>query len=128
MSESDSLSDSKPLLPKQQSHVVCQCHRLCLRSKAAILIILWTIVIGMVYTTLFVITASFITQYQNHDLSKVDSVVTYPLIIVYSLLAVVAMFYPLVGFVADVSCGHFKVVIFACVLICLPIAQCISVH
>ena len=83
---------------------------MCIPSKAGTLIILWTILFGFVYTAMCV-TAAVITL-NNHGLTLVDSVVTYPTSIMYAALAIVAMFYPLIGFLADVSCGRFRVVIF----------------
>ena len=83
--------------------------RLCILSRAGILIILWTIFFGLVYTSICTTAAVFILS--NHDHTLVGSVATYPMSIMYAGLAVVAMFYPLIGFLADVSCGRHKVVI-----------------
>ena len=104
--------DSLLLSSQHQSHVAINCWRnhLCIPSKAGTLIILWTVLFGFVYTAICV-TAAVITL-NNHSHSLVDSVVTYPTSIMYTALAIVAMFYPLIGFLADVSCGRFRVVIF----------------
>ena len=83
--------------------------RLCILSRAGILIILWTIFFGFVYTSICTTAAVFILSNRGHTL--VGSVATYPMSIMYAGLAVVAMFYPLIGFFADVSCGRHKVVI-----------------
>ena len=78
--------------------------------KAVTLIILWTVCIGIVYTSLCAVCAVIIAK--NHlKGNKVDSIATYPIIIIYAVLAIVATLYPFIGFVADVSCGRFKIVI-----------------
>ena len=101
------------LLPRSQaSNAVtnhgCRKSWICIQSKAGTLIIIWTILFGIVYIVICGITA--MTIFDNHGYALVDSVVTYPVIIMYAVLAVVAMCYPLIGFLADVSCGRFKVV------------------
>ena len=70
------------------------------------LIILWTTVVGAAFTFIkdfmaFVIVSS---KYSHiHDVGTVD-------LIPYAILAVVMVFYPLSGFIADVWCGRFKTV------------------
>ena len=104
MSESDSLIQTGS---NQQRRSKCK-SRLCLQSKAATLIILWTVFTGVAYTT---ICAACVLAIAVHI--KLASIVTYPTSIVYAVLAIyiVATLYPLIGFVADVSCGRFKMVI-----------------
>ena len=71
MSESDNLIPSET---NKQSCVKClSC--LCLQSKAAILIILWTVFIGAMYAVVCIVIAIAIKQNQ-HVGRKVDSVVT----------------------------------------------------
>ena len=53
----------------------------------------------------------------HHGHTLVGSVATYPMSIMYTGLAILAMFYPLIGFLADVSCGRYKVVIFCFTLV-----------
>ena len=111
MSESDNLIPSET---NQQTRIKCQSH-LCVQSKAAILIILWTAFIGAVYAMVCLAFAMTIrSQYVGRSL---DSVVTYPVSMLYSILAIVAMLYPLIGFMADTSCGRLKVVLSCCSLI-----------
>ena len=96
MSESDGLIPSET---NQQSCVKCQ-NCLCSQSKASILIILWTVFIGAAYTLLCI---GFTRIVQKSQIAgrTLDSVVTYPVSIFYSILAIVAMLYPLIGFMAD---------------------------
>ena len=47
----------------------------------------------------------------NYQCTSADSEVTYPIAMLYTGMALVATLYPVIGFIADVSCGRFKVVI-----------------
>jgi hypothetical protein len=95
--------------------------RLCVASKAAILVLLWNVFIGGIYCigeecTFFVLIVIY--SYYNVDISL--SVVTF-----YSLAAIIYLLYPLSGFLADVYVGRFNSVFvsltsFTCsVLACL---------
>ena len=101
MSESDSLIQSES---NQRSCVKCQSH-LCLQSKAAIMIVLWTVFIGSVHTTVVEVAAVIVANNPIHN------IVAYSVCTIYSVLAFIAMLYPLLGFVSDSICGRFKVVI-----------------
>ena len=82
----------------------CSSRQLCLSSKAAILVLLWTVVDGaairvVIYVSLwFMLLSTFST---NISL----------LFLLYLLVAVVYLVYPINGFLADVCCGHFKTII-----------------
>ena len=69
------------------------------------MIVLLTIFIGAVCTSIVIVFANFTA------LSSVDNVIIYNATILYAGLALVAMSYPLIGYVADTSCGRFKMVI-----------------
>ena len=118
MAESnDSSSERDALLPSSQLalqsvFVKCKMNHLCLQSKPAILIIIWTVFMGVTYTILCLLSALIIFNNQSQG-NKVDKLMTYPICMLYMLLAVAAMLYPLIGFMADVSCGRFKVVLFS---------------
>lgn len=116
MSESDNLIPSET---NKQTCVKCP-SRLCLQSKAAILIVLWTVFVGAVYTAVCGVFASSIKSHQIQT-HKIDSVVTYPVSIFYSILAIIAMLYPLIGFMADASCGRFKVIVSCFCLVLFPL-------
>ena len=116
MSDSESCSETKSLL---RTHQVCvkryNWKRLCLQSKSAILIMIWTVLIGMVYTTVLASIGAIII-YKN-VWRKFDGVESYAMNVVYFGLAVLALLHPLIGFIADVSCGRFKVVMFSAYLV-----------
>ena len=83
----------------------CLTKRLCLPSKAAILILLWTALVGAVYQQLRS-TAVALIDNSEHNASHYNS-------LCYAVLALVMVFYPLSGFVADIYCGRYKCIIFS---------------
>ena len=98
--------DSSPL---QRKSVCISCplsKHLCLPSKAAILILLWTIIVGAIYYNLVGSSALLVMNIvpPNTILSVYEP-------LPYAVLAVVMMFYPLSGFIADVCCGRLKTVV-----------------
>ena len=91
----------------------CKPKYLCLPSKAAVLIIIWTTVVGAAFSFIKDFMAFFVvsSKYSHiHDVGTVD-------LIPYAILAVMMMFYPLSGFIADVWCGRFKTVMVSMSLI-----------
>ena len=98
--------DSSPL---QQKSVCISCppsKHLCLPSKAAILILLWTIVVGVAYHS-FVGLSAMVVITNSHPNTIFTEYEPLP----YAILALVMMFYPLSGFIADVCCGRLKTVV-----------------
>ena len=101
--------------PLQQKSVCITCppsKHLCLPSKAAILILLWTAIVGAMYYIFMGLVAMLelnISQI-NTRYSVYDSVP-------YAILAIVMMFYPLSGFIADVCCGRLKTVVVSLVIL-----------
>ena len=98
--------DSSPL---QQKSVCISCppsKHLCVPSKAAILILLWTIIVGAIYFNFIGFSAALVLSnlVPNAILSEYEP-------LPYALLAIVMMFYPLSGFIADVCCGRLKTVV-----------------
>ena len=98
--------DSSPL---QQKKVCISCppsKYLCLPSKAAILILLWTIVVGATYHNVVGFSALLVLSNPtpNTTLSEYEP-------LPYAILTIVMMFYPLSGFIADICCGRLKIVI-----------------
>ena len=101
--------------PLQQERAICVCpplKHLCLPSKATILILLWTAVVGTMYYTVLGIAAAFtvVVPSSSIRLSASHS-------IAYAILALVMIFYPLSGFIADVCCGRLKTVVVSLILL-----------
>ena len=99
-------SKSEGSSPLQQMSVCSSCSPskdLCLPSKAAILILLWTIIVGVMYHNIVDLSVLLVVSIPqpNTILSEYEP-------LPYALLAIVMMFYPLSGFIADVCCGRLK--------------------
>ena len=88
------------------------CQHVCLPSKAAIVIILWTAIVGTMYY--FTLSVVVIAIYTNP--LTATSIPEYASLL-YAVLALAMVFYPLSGFMADVCCGRLKVVIISLLLL-----------
>ena len=82
------------------------CHHFCLPSKAAILVLFWTAVVGSIYYYVIIVTVALI------DWNSVSSSERAPIndFVILGTLAIVTMFYPVSGLVADVCCGRLRTV------------------
>ena len=92
-------------LPQWRNACCLPLRHFCLPSKAAILILCWTAIVGVGYYAAVdfaaVLIASNVYHYRSiliHD------------VISYATLALILIFYPLSGFIADVFCGRLKMV------------------
>ena len=107
-----SAAETGHLLPQTTNQPLQQiknhwfCRYLCLPSKAATQVILWTAVVGTMYY--FALSLVMIIIYTNPLTSASISVFVS---LLYATLAIAMMLYPLSGFMADVCCGRLKVVI-----------------
>ena len=105
---------------KQLSCLPCN---ICVKSKAAMLILVWSMIIGAVYLVLLnsfgVIGYSI--QYYSEYIKKVQTSVNITIILAYSTLALILLVYPLSGYFADVWCGHYKAVTISLVLLCVAL-------
>ena len=93
------------------------CKLLCVPSKTAILIIIWTATIGMLYNVILDIAMAMIYSNVQGGISTstFDS-------LMYAILGFVMMFYPLSGFIAGVYCGRLRTVFISmCLLFCYVI-------
>ena len=86
------------------------CSRACLQHKAIVLILVWTMIVGELLALQQIAIGTFIEDYVPIGKHLFVNSVSSPLAFVYAILAVIAMFYPLSGFIADVCCGRFKTV------------------
>ena len=96
----------------QQRSVFSCLHHLCLPSKATILILAWTVIVGILYLENMVLAAILVLQYPQ---PQAILSTYYPL--PYAVLAIVMMFYPLSGFIADVCFGRLKTVLFSLIIL-----------
>ena len=117
-----SMSDPpKPLsLLSQLSCLPCN---VCFKSKPALLVLLWNVYIGAVYTYLINSFTVLGFMWQNNNDSHSDeedqklNVVIWTVLSAYALLALTLLLYPLSGFLADVYCGHYKAVTISFVIL-----------
>ena len=107
-------------LHRGSRHVTCcnTTRQTCLRYRAVILILIWTVIVGELQTLLDILSGGFIENYVPIiGKDKFANAVSSPIAFLYAILAVIAMLYPLSGFIADVYCGRFKTVIIGLSLI-----------
>ena len=89
------------------------CRQVYLQHKAVVLILVWTMIVGELLAFEQLLIGGFIESYvpiSSKGSYNFANSVSSPLAFVYAILAVIAMFYPLGGFLADVYCGRFKMV------------------
>ena len=115
-------SESDHLLPKADDTCFlkqCLLNHICLPSKAAILILLWTLVVGTTYSIILGFAVTIITS-QSSNLSVYAS-------IPFAVLALITIFYPLSGFIADTCCGRLKTIVASlCLLLLCFILYCLG--
>ena len=130
-------AESQPLLSisatgnsvlQKNSRDYCGLKYLCLPSKSAILLILWTIMVGTTCTFLTgIIEVISISNFHSNVLNKLDIRLIGS--IPQAMLAAIMILYPFSGFLADVCCERFRTVfISTCfILLSLVLSSCISV-
>ena len=108
LSSSPILHGPRSLL-KYLSYLPCN---ICVNSKPALLILVWSVVMGAVYLCLlssFGVLGYILRNTNRH--SPLETVIpTYTLVAAYAFLAIVLLLYPLSGYLADVHCGRYKTV------------------
>ena len=131
LTEPVSGSETRPLLAMSESVHITFRERLarakfsprllCLPSKAAVLILFWTLTVSAIYKT-----ASDGTVYTAQRLRNLEerrfrflSVNDLDILLTYLVFVLLLLLYPLAGFIADVCCGRYKAVIVSlCLLLC----------
>ena len=87
----------------------CSPIRLCIKFKAVILILYWTIIVGGLFFIAYIVLLSFLISEFRENVS-----VSY--VLLYSSFALVYILCPLSEFIADVYCGRFKTIIISLTL------------
>ena len=113
--EEDSSLESQPLLSSLSrptsvcpsiKHFVCPSFQyFCIRSKAACVILLCTVIVGFVHFVAVNAALQLLTE-----VSPLMVIASSPFVVLYSLVAFVLIFYPVNGFLADVCCGRYKTI------------------
>ena len=90
--------------------------RKCVSSKAALLILVWSFVIGLLGGLLLnpAIAVQLSYVYSLHD------TVIY-LLLIYAFIAIITCFFPLAGILADIRCGRYKTIITSINLVLLSL-------
>ena len=102
-----SQSDKTPflrLLKQLLSFLPCD---ICIKSKAVMLILVWSMIIGAVYLLLlngFGVIGFSLQSYSEHI---PINVLIITVILAYAFLAIILLVYPLSGYFADVWCGRY---------------------
>ena len=106
-----------PTLRERLNQACALPRHLCLPSKAAVLILLWSAIVGTAYSLATDATVA-IGIVLAQDKIKFNNVLI-NILIPYVCLALVMLLYPLSGFMADIWCGRYKsVIISMCILMC----------
>ena len=102
---------SQPLispLSQQMPRIPCSpVGRLCIMSKPVILVLLLTVVVGSVH--FLIMEAAIGGLLGVYALTAIDG--SLPFVIVYLSVALVLVFYPVNGFLADICCGRRNVIL-----------------
>ena len=83
-------------------HLHCNLNHLCLPSKAGILILFWTFIVGAMYSSVLGVELTTIMDYTSN--LSVHNVIPF------AILAFIMIFYPLSGYIADTCCGRLKTI------------------
>ena len=114
--------ETQPLLPsplparsfRERFVRLCVSPRtLCLPSKAAVLILVWALVVGAMYTLIldFSLVLGVVGKDFKFNGNKYHFHIFLNVLVPYACVAFVMLLYPLSGYVADVCCGRYKTVI-----------------
>ena len=115
---------NEPSPSQGQQENACSCKHLCLPSKAAILIIFWTAVVGAVYNLVLLLA---VVGVDTNPLFSYDISISANECLPYVILAFISLFYPLSGFITDVCCGRLKVVaVSLCFILTFVLLICFS--
>ena len=110
-------------LLKQLSCFPCN---VCVKSKAAMLILVWSIMVGGFYLGLLISFWGVGLAWQNYNDQHCEylkvNVVIYTLLAAYAFLALLLLLYPVSGYLADIYCGRYKAVTLSVVFLWVAMA------
>ena len=119
--------EAQPLLFPMTSKVkftsthLCHCppRNLCLPSKAAVLILLLTSIVGVICSVGVV--ALGLLHVNSSNWNTHTSSISFFSSLPYAFFALMMMFYPLSGFIADICCGRFKTIVVSLIIFTISI-------
>ncbi len=119
--------DSQSLMLSFHKNIARSCgffSKICLPSKAAIYILFSAVIVGCIYFTLMGTVVAFILSSSTY----LDVPVSVYFSLPYAILALVMVFYPLSGFIADVYCGRYRIIKISLCLLLLFVILCCCVE
>ena len=102
----------------------CFARNVCVRSKSAMIVLLWNVVVGGIITSAVYTAPLVVSSIENANFGKV----LISIIWLTGFLAIAMMFYPLGGLLADVYLGRYRAVIISLIvlLVCM-LTVCVDI-
>ena len=96
--------------PAKKCHSSCLPCNIFITSKASVLILMWSVLIGAIYVSL--LNSFSVLGFVVEDSAKYSNyrAVIWTVLGTYTLLALIRLVYPLSGFLADTYCGRYKAI------------------
>ena len=94
---------------------------ICLTSKPIILVLVWTMLVGAMYSIAFGFAMTLL-----FDLLPLHLYMSLPFLVFYSSVALLNLFYPLNGLLADVCFGRFKTLLASISLLLISFIVCLT--
>ncbi len=93
----------------------CRSCNICVKSKAAMLILIWSIMVGGFYLGVLISFWGIGLFWQNYnrlhqDFTPAINLVVYTVVAAYAFSALLLLLYPISGYLADIYCGRYKAV------------------
>ena len=93
----------------------CRSCNICIKSKAAMLILVWSIMVGGFYLGVLISFWGAGLFWQNynrvhHDFTPMINLVVYTVLAAYAFSALLLLLYPISGYLADICCGRYRAV------------------
>ena len=93
--------------PEKKCNRLCRSLDICTKSKASLLLLVWSVLLGAIYISL--LNSFSVLGYVVHD-SNTYRAAVWTVLGAYAMLALIRLVYPLSGFLADTCCGRYKAI------------------
>ena len=105
-----------------------RCWTTCQKYKTILIILVWMVFVGELSAFVLALSAGLIENYVPVvDKLQLANAVSSPICFLYASLAVMAMLYPVSGFIADVCCGRFKIIMIGLTIMAISTVSMIAV-
>ena len=105
-----------------------RCWTTCPKYKTILIILVWMVFVGELSAFVLALSAGLIENYVPVvDKLQLANAVSSPICFLYASLAVMAMLYPVSGFIADVCCGRFKIIMIGLTIMAISTVSMIAV-